>query len=177
MPPLAFSHLEKYVYFSSIELFFTYYFATREVLGEKIGIHTIMWEWYNGIVLKLPNKTDEVIKVSYENAIETSRNLAKQEGLLVGISAGANVYVASSLAQQAENKGKTIVTILCDTGERYLSAGLYEYKESWKRLFLFLTHFFPLPLTDFMVLFSQRKRGICTSWKEYRALCLRSLFY
>ena len=69
-------------------------------------------------------------EVSYENAIETSRNLAKQEGLLVGISAGANVYVASQIAQRPENKGKTIVTILCDTGERYLSAGLYEYKES-----------------------------------------------
>lgn len=73
---------------------------------------------------------DEIITVSYENAIETSRNLAKHEGLLVGISAGANVYVASQIAARPENKGKTIVTILCDTGERYLSAGLYEYKES-----------------------------------------------
>ena len=73
---------------------------------------------------------NEVVKVSYENAIETSRDLAKKEGLLVGISAGANVYVASEVAKRAENEGKTIVTILCDTGERYLSAGLYEYKES-----------------------------------------------
>ena len=73
---------------------------------------------------------NEVVKVSYENAIETSRDLAKKEGLLVGISAGANVYVASEVAKRAENKGNTIVTILCDTGERYLSAGLYEYKES-----------------------------------------------
>ncbi|MBN1838563.1 MAG: cysteine synthase A [Campylobacterales bacterium] len=73
---------------------------------------------------------NEVVKVSYENAIETSRNLAKKEGLLVGISAGANVYVSSEVAKRAENRGKTIVTILCDTGERYLSAGLYEYKES-----------------------------------------------
>ena len=73
---------------------------------------------------------NEVVKVSYENAIETSRDLAKKEGLLVGISAGANVYVTSEVAKRAENKGKTIVTILCDTGERYLSAGLYEYKES-----------------------------------------------
>ncbi|WP_442764972.1 cysteine synthase A [Sulfurospirillum cavolei] len=72
----------------------------------------------------------EVVKVSYDNAIETSRNLAKREGLLVGISAGANVYVASQIAARPENKGKTIVTILCDTGERYLSSGLYEYKES-----------------------------------------------
>lgn len=72
---------------------------------------------------------NEVIQVSYEDAIETSRNLAKKEGLLVGVSAGANVYVAAQIAKRPENKGKTIVTILCDTGERYLSSGLYEYKE------------------------------------------------
>ncbi len=69
---------------------------------------------------------DEVVQVSNENAIATSRELAKNEGLLVGISAGANTYVASQIAQREENKGKTIVTILCDTGERYLSAGLYD---------------------------------------------------
>lgn len=72
---------------------------------------------------------DEIIQVPNEAAIETSRNLAKQEGILVGISAGANVYAASLIASREENKGKTIVTILCDTGERYLSAGLYEYEE------------------------------------------------
>ena len=69
---------------------------------------------------------DEVITVSNENAILTSRNLAKQEGLLVGISAGANSYAAQQIANRPENKGKTIVTILCDTGERYLSSGLYD---------------------------------------------------
>ncbi|WP_320035514.1 cysteine synthase A [Halarcobacter sp.] len=68
----------------------------------------------------------EVVTVSNEDAIETSRNLAKNEGLLVGISAGANVFVAEKIASKAENKGKTIVTILCDTGERYLSSGLYD---------------------------------------------------
>lgn len=72
---------------------------------------------------------DEIIKVENEVAIETSRNLAKTEGLLVGISAGANVYAADLIANKPENKGKTIVTILCDTGERYLSAGLYNYDE------------------------------------------------
>lgn len=72
---------------------------------------------------------DEVIKVPNDSAIETSRNLAKEEGILVGISAGANVYAASLIASREENRGKTIVTILCDTGERYLSAGLYEYEE------------------------------------------------
>ncbi|MCK9337096.1 MAG: cysteine synthase A [Arcobacteraceae bacterium] len=69
---------------------------------------------------------DEVIKVSNEDAFETSRKLANTEGLLVGISAGANVFASSLVASRAENKGKTIVTILCDTGERYLSSGLYE---------------------------------------------------
>ena len=72
---------------------------------------------------------DEIVQVSNEDAIETSRALAKEEGLLVGISAGANVFVASQIAARAENKGKTIVTILCDTGERYLSTVLYEYDE------------------------------------------------
>ena len=72
---------------------------------------------------------DEIITISNEDAIETSRNLAKEEGLLVGISAGANVFVASLIANRPENKDKTIVTILCDTGERYLSTVLYEYGE------------------------------------------------
>lgn len=69
---------------------------------------------------------EEVIQVSFEDAVATSRELAKKEGLLVGISAGANVYVATQVAARPENKGKTIVTILCDTGERYLSTALYE---------------------------------------------------
>ncbi|UPT77889.1 cysteine synthase A [Sulfurovum sp. XGS-02] len=69
---------------------------------------------------------DEVIQVSNEDAIETSRALAKREGLLVGISSGANTFVASQLAHKEENQGKVIVTILCDTGERYLCAGLYD---------------------------------------------------
>ena len=72
----------------------------------------------------------EIVQVSYEDAVATSRNLAKKEGLLVGVSAGANVHVATSIASRPENKGKTVVTILCDTGERYLSTGLYEYQES-----------------------------------------------
>ncbi len=69
---------------------------------------------------------DEVIQVSNEDAIATSRKLASEEGLLVGISAGANVHVAEQVAARPENKGKVIVTILCDTGERYLSSGLYD---------------------------------------------------
>ncbi|MBD3830778.1 MAG: cysteine synthase A, partial [Arcobacter sp.] len=72
---------------------------------------------------------DEVIQVSNDDAIESSRRLALTEGLLVGISAGANAHVAALVAARPENKGKTIVTILCDTGERYLSSGLYNYDE------------------------------------------------
>ena len=68
----------------------------------------------------------EVLKVSNEDAVKTSRKLAKDEGLLVGISSGANVFASMLVAAREENKGKTIVTILCDTGERYLSAGLYD---------------------------------------------------
>jgi len=72
------------------------------------------------------NVFDDVLQVSYEDAVATSRALANQEGLLVGISAGANVYAAKIIASKPEFKGKNIVTILCDTGERYLSSGLYE---------------------------------------------------
>ena len=68
---------------------------------------------------------DEVIQVSDDDAFATSRTLAKTDGLLVGISSGSNVWAASQVAARAENKGKTIVTILCDTGERYLSTSLY----------------------------------------------------
>lgn len=68
---------------------------------------------------------DEVIKVSDADAFATSKSIAKTEGLLVGISAGANLYAATQVALRPKNKGKTIVTILCDTGERYLSTTLY----------------------------------------------------
>jgi len=67
----------------------------------------------------------EVIKVSNEDAIQTARMLAKEEGLLVGISAGANVWATMQVASRAEFKGKTLLTILCDTGERYLSTELF----------------------------------------------------
>jgi len=67
----------------------------------------------------------EVIKVSNEDAIATAKMLAQKEGLLVGISAGANVYAAMEVGKRAPFQGKTIVTILCDTGERYLSTELF----------------------------------------------------
>jgi cysteine synthase A len=69
---------------------------------------------------------DEVISIEDEKAFEMARELAQTEGLLVGISSGANVAAAFEVASRPENKGKTIVTILCDTAERYLSTELFE---------------------------------------------------
>ncbi len=67
----------------------------------------------------------EVIKVSNEDAMATAKMLAREEGLLVGISAGANVWATMQVASRSEFQGKTLVTILCDTGERYLSTELF----------------------------------------------------
>jgi cysteine synthase len=67
----------------------------------------------------------EVITVSFDNAIATARRMAREEGLLLGISSGANVWAALQVAARPQFAGKTIVTIGCDTGERYLSSPLY----------------------------------------------------
>ena len=98
--------------------------------GGKPGPHKIQGigagftpKTYNNIVV------DEIIKVKNDDAIRTSRELAQQEGLLVGISSGAATYAATQLAQRSENKNKTIVTLLPDTGERYLSTVLYAFEE------------------------------------------------
>lgn len=72
-----------------------------------------------------PNAVDEIYKVKNEDAFATSRELAKIEGLLVGISSGAAVYAAAQIAKRPENKGKNIVVVLPDTGERYLSTPLF----------------------------------------------------
>lgn len=69
---------------------------------------------------------DEVMQIDHESAGEMARQLAKEEGILCGISAGGNVYAAVEQAKRPENEGKLIVTIVCDTGERYLSTWLFE---------------------------------------------------
>lgn len=72
---------------------------------------------------------DEVLQVTNDQAILTARQLAQQEGMLVGISCGAAAYAATQVALRPENKGKNIVVLLPDTGERYLSTLLYAFEE------------------------------------------------
>ena len=98
--------------------------------GGKPGPHKIQGigagfipKTYNGEVV------DKILQVTNDDAIRTSRELAGKEGLLVGISSGAAVYAAVELAKLTENEGKTIVALLPDTGERYLSTVLYAFEE------------------------------------------------
>ncbi len=76
-------------------------------------------------MLKL-DLVDEIFKVKDDDAIQTARQLVLKEGLLVGISSGAATFAALEIAKRPENKGKLIVVILPDTGERYLSTVLFQ---------------------------------------------------
>ncbi len=100
--------------------------ASAVLSGESGGPHMIQGIGA-GFVPDILDTTvySEVIKVSNEDAIKTAKMLAKEEGLLVGISAGANVWATMQVAARKEFAGKTLVTILCDTGERYLSTALF----------------------------------------------------
>lgn len=94
--------------------------------GEKSGPHKIQGIGAGFVPQILNTKIyDQIIKVSNEDAFETARLIGKNEGVLVGISSGAAAWAAISLAKLPENKGKNIVVILPDTGDRYLSSGLF----------------------------------------------------
>lgn len=95
--------------------------------GKAKGIHKIQGIG-GGLIPKVLNTSiyDEVMEIDDNSAFNMARRLAKEEGLLVGISSGANVEASFRVALKAENRRKTIVTILCDTAERYLSTELFD---------------------------------------------------
>lgn len=96
------------------------------ISGEAAGPHKIQGIGAGFIPKNLNvDVIDEVIKVSNDQAFQTSKDVAAAEGLLVGISSGAALHAAKELASRPENKGKRIVVLLADTGERYLSTTLY----------------------------------------------------
>jgi len=95
--------------------------------GGNAGSHGIQGIGANFIPVVLNREIiDEVFKVKNHEAFETSRKLSKTEGLLVGISSGAAAFAATQIAKRPENKGKDIVVLLPDTGERYLSTDLFQ---------------------------------------------------
>lgn len=97
------------------------------ISGEKPGPHKIQGIGAGFIPDTLNTSVvDEVFLVKNENAFDTARALARTEGLVVGISSGAAAYAAAEIAKRPENKGKTIVVLLPDTGERYISTALFQ---------------------------------------------------
>ena len=97
--------------------------ATSPVLsGGKPGPHTIQGIGAGFVPEVLDREViDEVLAVSDEDALETARRAAQEEGVLAGISAGANILAALEIAARPERAGKRVVTIVCDSGERYMS--------------------------------------------------------
>src|SRR5579863_5038115 len=105
--------------------------ASPVLSGGKPGPHKIQGTG-TGFIPKVLNTKiyDEVIRVTDSDAIATARRLAREEGMLVGISSGANVWATLAVAARPESRGKTIVTIACDTGERYLSNPVFAEQEA-----------------------------------------------
>lgn len=101
-------------------------FSSQVLAGKPAGAHGIQGIGANFVPENFDkNVVDEIFPVKDNEAIETARKLAKEEGILCGISSGAAMFAALEIAKRAENAGKLIVVILPDSGERYLSCGLY----------------------------------------------------
>jgi cysteine synthase A len=105
--------------------------ASPVLSGGKPGPHKIQGTGAGFVPSILNTKIyDEIIRVTNEDAIAMARRAAREEGMLVGISAGANIFAALALAARPEFAGKTIVTVGCDTGERYLSNPVFAEQEA-----------------------------------------------
>ena len=96
--------------------------GNQDLISQGIGAGFVPKIYDNSVV-------DEIFPVGDDEAIATSREVAQKEGLMVGISSGAALFAAQELAKREENQGKTIVVLLPDTGERYLSTILYAFDE------------------------------------------------
>ena len=102
-------------------------FDSQVLAGKPSGAHKIQGIGANFIPKNFdPSVIDEIFPVKNEDAYITAQRLAKEEGILSGISCGANVYAAAELSKRPENRGKLIVVILPDSGEKYLSCGLFD---------------------------------------------------
>lgn len=102
-------------------------YTSQVLAGQPAGVHKIQGIGANFVPKNFDRSVvDEIIAVKNEDAFEISKRLAREEGILSGISCGANVYAAIELSKRPENKGKLIVAILPDSGERYLTCGLFD---------------------------------------------------